>query len=140
MTQEEKQLLLIDLCTRLPYGVKIERTYVDYPTVLHEDDIVSWKIGEIEIKPYLRPMSSMTDEEKEDLKKNYRFYFDDCDDGITNGIYSHKFNRTIYEMIDEYDISGIIDWLNSHHFDYRWLIEKGLALEAPEGMYKTKSL
>lgn len=95
-----------------------------------------FKIGEV--KPYLRPMSSMTDEEKEDLKKNYRFYFDDCDDGITNGIYSSQFNRTIYEMIDECDISGIIDWLNAHHFDYRGLIEKGLALGALEGMYKTE--
>jgi hypothetical protein len=41
-------------------------------------------------------------------------------------------------MIDECDIEGIIDWLNAHHFDYRWLIEKGLALEAPEDMYKTE--
>jgi hypothetical protein len=136
MTNEEKQLLIKDICARLPYGVFVKESDVNDRVIYTYD-----YHPHIETcKSYLRPMSSMTDEEKEDLKKNYRFYFDDCDDGITNGIYSHQFNRTIYEMIDEYDISGIIDWLNSHHFDYRWLIEKGLALEAPEGMYKIKSL
>lgn len=144
MTQKENQLLLKDLCARLPYGLKVKCEKYSFPvTVLYAGNINEVKFvetGGIEhiclIKPYLRPMSSMTDEEKEDLKKNYRFYFDDCDDGITNGIYSSQFNRTIYEMIDECDISDIIDWLNSHQFDYHWLIEKGLALEAPEGMYK----
>lgn len=147
MTQEEKNLLLIDLCARLPYGIKgIHREQVHiitnmdcnglYPSI-QVDGYDAWFPVET-FKPYLRPMSSMTDEEKEDLKKNYRFYFDDCDDGITNGIYSSHFNRTIYEMIDECDISDIIDWLLEHHFDYRWLIEKGLALEAPEDMYKIK--
>ena len=32
----------------------------------------------------------------------------------------------------------LLDWLNAHHFDYRNLIGKGLALRAPEGMYKTE--
>ena len=63
------------------------------------------------IKPYLRPMASMTEEEK----INYRAFFNY--DGV--------------EYPDEY-----IDWLNKNMFDYRGLIEKGLALEAPEGMYK----
>ena len=132
MTQEEKHLLLKDICARLPYGIFVKEGDVNDRVIYTYD-----YHPHIETcKPYLRPMSSMTDEEKEDLKKNYRFYFDDCDDGITNGIYSSQFNRTIYEMIDECDISDIIDWLNSHQFDYHWLIEKGLALEAPEGMYK----
>lgn len=132
MIQEEKHLLLKDICARLPYGIFVKEGDVNDRVIYTYD-----YHPHIETcKPYLRPMSSMTDEEKEDLKKNYRFYFDDCDDGITNGIYSSQFNRTIYEMIDECDISDIIDWLNSHQFDYHWLIEKGLALEAPEGMYK----
>ena len=38
---------------------------------------------------------------------------------------------------EEY-IRKISDWLNAHHLDYRGLIEKGLALEAPEGIYKTE--
>ena len=114
MTQEEKQLLLTDLCARLPYGVKIEKTYVDYPTTLHEDDIVSWKIGEIKIKPHLRPMSSMTEEEKIEYV-------------------------IAWDSRQPYLPTEAMDWLNAHHFDYRGLIGKGLALEAPEGMYKNKN-
>ena len=66
------------------------------------------------IKPYLRPMSSMTAEEKEEyinLFEGMPF----CPDPIS-----------------------LLDWLNAHYFDYRDLIEQGLALEAPEGMYKTE--
>ena len=66
-----------------------------------------------EVKPYLRPMSSMTEEEKAE-------YHSLCDSYY--GIY--------FDTVDS------IDWLNAHHFDYRGLIEKGLAIEAPEGMYK----
>ena len=133
MTQEEKQLLLIDLCARLPYGVKVWYKYGllasgKFATSLRlADEKIAlsrkfnkegdWypieEAGEILIKPYLRPMSSMTEEEK----INYRAFFNY--DGV--------------EYPDEY-----IDWLNAHHFDYRGLIEKGLALEAPEGMYKAE--
>ena len=63
------------------------------------------------VKPYLRPMSSMTEEEK--------------------GEYQAFFNYDGVEYPEEY-----IDWLNAHHFDYRGLIEKGLALKASEGMYE----
>jgi len=71
----------------------------------------------VQFIPYLRPMSSMTEEEKK--------------------IYSNFF---ISKEIDNFDFDipnyDTIDWLNAHHFDYRGLIEKGLALEAPEGMYE----
>ena len=126
MTQEEKEILLKDLCARLPYGVKIEKTYVDYPTTLHEDDIVSWKIGEIKIKPYLRPMSSMTEEERRFLLKFGTVGMDENDKVFD--VYPYGMERTM----------SVIDFLNANHFDYRGLIEKGLALEAPEGMYKTE--
>ena len=69
-----------------------------------------------ECKPYLRPMSSMTDKEKTEYKK------------IAPGIAWH------YGI--HFPTTNKIDWLNARHFDYRELIEKGLALEAPEGMYK----
>ena len=68
-----------------------------------------------EIKLYLRPMSSMTEEES------------------TTYEYSFLYSNDLRIYAEEY-----IDWLNAHHFDYRGLIEKGLALEAPEGMYKTE--
>lgn len=81
------------------------------------------------IKPYLRTMSSMTEAEIEELKEltgtdevtRYGFSY--------QGLISECFGM----MYD--DCSEIVDWLNAHHFDYRGLIEKGLAIEAPEGMY-----
>ena len=67
------------------------------------------------IKPYLRPMSSMTEDEKKEFS--------------LLGVGIHLFKGP---LIPSYDT---LDWLNAHHFDYRGLIEKGLALEALEGMY-----
>ena len=132
MTKEEKQLLLKDLCARLPYGVKVMNKYKSQTKTLSAVDIknlvvrfyendVNAPFGThvenplklyLQIKPYLRPISSMTEEESFDFGEVI-------------------LNATI-EEVDK------IDWLNEHHFDYRGLIEKGLALEAPEGMYKEK--
>lgn len=132
MTQEDKNLLLKDLCTRLPYGVKVD--YESYIYILNEIDTackdidyITVRIQDVKrlrcaesvlienIKPYLRPMSSMTEEEKKE-------YFGRT---MTIGI-----ARTSKE---------IIDWLNKYHFDYRGLIEKGLAIEVTENNpYKDK--
>ena len=126
MTKEERDLVWRDLVARIPYGVKVKDTYYTSlePTTpwlvdhilqevrLYADE--NWQSIE-HIKPYLRPMSSMTEEE------------DRCFRDVSN--HSH------YGLPCE-QYAGSIDWLNSHHFDYRRLIEKGLALEAPEGMYK----
>jgi hypothetical protein len=139
MTQEDKKLLLKDLSARLPYEVKCqwdayyEGTLIDVCKCKTKDGFVYWdcyfeECGDdvpIEIvRPYLRPMSSMTEEEKQMMdnlwKDNNKLVFAD-----PNEIRRYKF----------YDIS-VVDFLNSHHFDYRGLIEKGLALEAPKGMYK----
>lgn len=128
MTNEQKQLLLKDLCARLPYGVKLKGTTRRFDDTCEEEyvdvivegvltDVHSYKTIEVTVglmneceidtvKPYLRPMSSMDGEEKE------------------------EYINTFLTMWDA------VDWLNSHHFDYRGLIEKGLALEAPEDMYK----
>ena len=131
MTQEEKQLLLKDLCARLPYGVQVEikpKTQEQFSTSLDafflyllmtkkDDDI----FDEFSIVPYLRPMSSMAEEERKEyndiVKNTIDFY--DCP----------KSEDVCFFIIP-------INWLNAHHFDYRGLIEKGLALEAPEGMYE----
>ncbi len=106
---------------RLPYGVIYHRN--DGANIeLREVDIKSGTLNYTdniivrECKPYLRPMSSMTEEEK---KKVYYF------------VESHKFGNCSRS-------GAISDYLNSIHIDYRNLIEKGLALEAPEGMYKTE--
>lgn len=140
MTQEEKQLLLKDLCARVPY---VTFVYVEWHETEEleicegcEDDeeepnihtLISCNYyGECDlddnlyktiydIKPYLRPLSSMTAEEKEDFGVPF----------------------TSEGLVTLADTVECMDWLNSHQFDYRGLIEKGLALEAPEGMYKTE--
>ena len=115
MTQEEKQLLLKDLCSRLPYGVKLFHNLSETPVTFNSGHLN--QIGVYKIKPYLRSLSSMTEKEK-------REYINLSDLVTVDGVLVSS--------------SETFDWLISHHFDYRGLIEKGLALEAPEGMYKIK--
>ena len=115
MTQEDKELLLKDLCARLTYDVLVLNKDGDVESFTWQE-LKEFGDGYIS-KPYLRPMSSMTkEEEKEYINIDNLSYTCPMD-------YAHfpAFKR--------------IDWLNAHHFDYRGLISKGLALEAPEGMY-----
>lgn len=150
MTQEEKQLLLVDLCARLPYGVVCYNSNTENNFKLCDTaDIDSgyptfdYGYGELEtVKPYLRPMSSMTEEEKEELKSKCTHTETEEDwEGV-------RCDSWGIEILDKYDTRrwdnpiwastinmDAIDWLNAHHFDYRGLIEKGLAIEASEGMY-----
>lgn len=142
MTLEDKELLLKDLCARLPYGVKLHiPSFSDTPQLLQQisdyetveiNDYTS-PVGVGEVKPYLRPMSSMTDAEKKELEDICTMY-----NGDPSSSYEYFgieiFNISRYGTNFESDYTAI-DWLNSHHFDYRGLIEKGLALESPEGMY-----
>lgn len=134
MTQEEKSLLLKDLCARLPYGVKCKweheyegKTYtgggilcdIDHVKTPNgyrywdcyfedEDDDIPIEL----VKPYLRSMASMTEKER-------------------------KHWRDISLSRPDWDFTArCLDWLNSRHFDYRGLLERGLALEATEEMYK----
>ena len=119
MTQEDKQLLLVDLCARLPYGVIVQvndglKGAYDSQLVQVFCDRVSCSVNVRNplkecicidsVKPYLRPLSSMTEEEKLELS--------------TSLIYA--------SMIDNTRVQ--IDWFNGHHFDYRGLIQKGLAI------------
>jgi len=156
MTPEEKQLLLIDLCARLPYGVIVDykENEFEFPhwkiTTIYPETLDGWigydkrvgagsesgnrpfKIGEV--KPYLRPMSSMTEEEKKQFFKLKQM-------SVT--VIVPNVNRLKIEYIVDLEDDGdglnhLYDWLNAHHFDYRGLIPMGLALEAPEGMYKTE--
>lgn len=136
MTQEEKQLLLKDLCARLPYGVKIQRDNVydaDAKVVetldlrLMADDIKYNVIEGLHIKPYLRPISSMTEEEKRVLNS---FAFDMGNKWFDAASNEEKWLATIENSTKS------TDYLYSKHLDIHGLIEMGLALEAPEGMYK----
>ena len=115
MTQEEKQLLLKDLCSRLPYGVKFQGEDSNVYT-LDAANYFALQVEDVVFKPYLRPMSSMTEKEKDELL-NLR----------------KEMNMHMHPWIDR-----ILDFYLSHHLDWRGLIFLGLALESPEGMYKAK--
>ena len=138
MTQEEKQLLLKDLCARIPYHTLVQLNPGAYNkpetcllTGVHGEkvhlnvDSDPFKINSI--KPYLRPLSNMTKEEEKELKSTLPF-------GIS---FSWDVNNEFIIYTDsEYDgdhyfscFVDIQDWLNAHHFDFRGLIEKGLAID-----------
>jgi hypothetical protein len=111
MVQENKELLLKDLCSRLPYEVKVEYKnkifdidYISsYQKIKLDDFTINYTVDISEVKPYLFPISSMTEEQKEDMIKS------------SVGIGSDK---------------NVFDWYNKNHFDYRGLIKKGLAIDA----------
>ena len=134
MTQEDKELLLKDLCSRLPYGVKIWIKWDKNPSPLTTSILENyWYTVGDDIKPYLRPMSSMTEEEKKDFIEVSCYEVEETVNGRHYEYYLKDYVGTTDNPTCNYDA---IDWLNQHHFDYRGLIEKGLALEAPDGMYK----
>lgn len=131
MTQEEKELLLKDLCARLPYDLIVRVLDINDPTYQKDGNLYNIKYLEgdyngipylfdvdnqaclsdiTEIQPYLRPMSSMTEEERNTF------------DTMTRGY-------TVHQQ------ASLFDWFNAHHLDFRGLVEKGLALPAPVGMY-----
>ena len=113
MKQEEKQLLLVDLSARLPYEVKVKITSRDSKNrivYLTEDNICHLTIGWwSECKPYLFPLSSMTEEQREE--------------------YHSFFVQSQRDFITPNNAVKLFDWLLKNHFDYRGLIEKGLAID-----------
>lgn len=132
MTQKEIDLLLQDLSSRLRYGVQlcvpgylvpykllgIDGDVLHIDTPVYDEGDGFFELDCFDIKPYLRPLSSMTEEEKEEYK---------------DLLYCVK-----YAVDTVFAVNMLTDWLLAHHFDYRGLIEKGLAIEAPEGMYKSE--
>ena len=133
MDEKEFDLLMKDLCGRLAYGVKAnvsgwdeeKQEEVNIPLRVYSIDTDGYLRFEsndygvnyygIEHCPlFLRPLSSMTEEEHEEYRK-----------------YVKEVNGFSYYI----NCSDLMDWYNRKMFDYRGLIPKGLALEAPEGMY-----
>lgn len=139
MTQEQKQLLLIDLCGRLPYGVKVQTTYIS-PQTKERKDIGTDVLSTVEIsmlidgyeehKPYLFPLSSMTDEMLEELNANGFFKYRDTIANVSHLESKNGISEEIYTYIDIECISFLIEYFHSHHIDYRGLIEKNLAIDA----------
>lgn len=123
MTQEEKHTLLVDLCARLPYHLlgidafgKLREMKLIYPTgTIIAQEVNGENCAACGFKPYLRPMSSMTNQEIE----TYRALIGSLlENSVTDNV------ATLY------------NFLNSKHLDYRGMIHMGLALEAPEDTYK----
>ena len=121
MTKKEKELLLKDLCARLPYGVKVESVFINPDTKEHKScgievfdatSLLMIRDGLGEFKPYLFPLSSMTDEQK----RAYNMMSLDAD-WVSNPHYS----------VPAYNV---LDWLDENYLDYRDLIGKGLAIDA----------
>lgn len=137
MTQEDKDLLLRDLCGRLPYGVKVYDTKssinVSYMNLCHINGIINevfissgmiCRTAPIEdIKPYLFPMSSITEKQEEELKNIYYGF---------NGML--QYTERIFDEIPfskmKYFPYQIEEFFNKNHIDYRGLIPKGLANDA----------
>ena len=139
MTQEEKELLLRDLCARLPYGVKckvwyndktldIKSTGIDFYTNTVNLDIPgddNAKVYVDNIKPYLFPLSSMTEEQKIECFKGTDIELDEY-----NEIWStFPISNSDIALTNLNNWLKVINWLNKNHFDYRGLIEKGLAID-----------
>jgi hypothetical protein len=133
MTQEEKDILIADLCGRLPYKVKCSTPYgigvldsidMEHMDLTFEGPDDNYYTLDRNIKPYLRPLSSMTKSERKEFDDLCKF-----DEDVWMGNHKVGFPKNVRIM------SKCIDWLNKNMFDYRGLIPKGLALEAKEGLY-----
>lgn len=139
MEKDLKDILLKDLCARLPYGVKVKTSFdkIDEPIELKSINIKNGtfsvggeyttisgiSLNTYECKPYLFPLSSMTKEQKREYHQSTSKDIDMLQDVILERM-NGKDNTNSHAIA----YNGI-DWLNAHHFDYRGLIEKGLAID-----------
>lgn len=146
MTDVQKDILIKDLCARLDTNLVCSIYRVDDYGVGYRDEILSgyckgdiWRefyfgddcgicIDDVsKIKPYLIPLLSMTEEQKEELLYKYihnDIYFDDFTDYFLAGELWHDI------CVSMFDLPDLINWLNKNHFDYRGLIPMGLAIDA----------
>lgn len=120
MTQEQRELLLKDLCARLPHGVNIQydNGHVIETRELGLGSLHDFIFNDVAIKPYLRPISTMTEEEQLQL-------------GRLLGATSYNLLKGEYSSLKE-----LLEYVYKNHIDLFGLIPKGLAIEAPEDMYK----
>ena len=124
MKQENKQLVLKDLCARLPYGVKVKTNNIHILRLGTHTRVGEYVTDVIEpCKPYLFPLSSMTEEQKEEYNqsrlKDLRMLNSVLMERISD---ENNFDRLVVAHNE-------IDWLNKNHFDYRGLIPMGLAID-----------
>ena len=118
MTQEDKSLLLKDLCARLPYRVKVRGVFLNYnkdeDKILYEECDKEFNYEHLSryetLKPYLFPLSSMTEEQRQELES------------LMVVITVPAWGKILSPTPEYYD------WLDKNHFDYRELIKRGLLL------------
>lgn len=158
MTKEDLNTLAYDLAARVPHEVKCQFTlkygdnghkegvyvatitgfdgvnffeieYNDTSGASGQSWLRDWSCGLEDIKPYLRPMSSMTDEEFEELKKFSGLIYDDTN-RLDLATYPDNYKCLDFYLseVPSYVVILVFDWLNEHHFDYRGLIERNLAI------------
>lgn len=118
------ELIGIDIYGNISVAYSEDYGCKDYDLIVLDDG--NYKIEAF--KPYLRPISSMTKEELKELRDIFNNIIDFDEWGLD--ILNSDFKRFSY-----LELVAIFDWFNKHHFDYAGLIEKGLALVAPDGMY-----
>ena len=147
--EKTKKVFDADISARIPYRLHC-CVYNFDRVVWEEDDILyNYDLGGncqtlkilrehgaclmyYQIRPYLRPMSSMTEDEKNELHNNSEEKWANALDFSLSPVSAGEVSVELESIAEAADI----DWLYSHHFDFRGLIEKGLAIEAPEDMYK----
>ena len=131
MEQKDKEFLLKDLCARLPYGVKLQLYNGELDNdVLNSIDteeyiMVNGKDDIENIKPYLFPLSSMTEEQKIECFKGTDIELDEHNEIWSTFPISNS--DIVLTSLDNW--LKVINWLNKNNFDYRRLIEKGLAID-----------
>ena len=150
MKQEDKELLLKDLCARLPYGIKV-KTLLKEPYTLkglfdtEYGGVMGCLLGKFvtnnvspkttnypleQFKPYLFPLSSMTEEQFAELKVFADLIYESDTLELVEWNDNYKTLEFWLEEVPSYCVIKVFDWLNKNHFDYRSLIEKGLAIDA----------
>ena len=138
----DKELLLKDLCARLPYGVKVNGVFLNYNKdkgkILYEECVKELNYSHLSrywtLKPYLFPLSSMTEEQKKEISKRYNLHTYGLCIEITNHSEGYWDDDNSCNL---QDYLWLVDWFNKNHFDYRGLIEKSLALDATNlGIYE----
>ena len=141
MKQEDKELLLKDLCARIPYGVKMnhiaDNEHSPKTLIGVAKDMITLKgLGGYECvdvehyKPYLFPLSSMTEEQFVELKVFADLIYESDTLELVEWNDNYKTLEFWLEEVPSYCVIKVFDWLNKNHFDYRGLIEQGLALDA----------
>ena len=149
MIQDDIKVFIEDLCSKIPFGVMCKIYRVDDEGVgwrnakctgfYINDNVYEFYFDNVvavdnvaKIRMYLRPLSSMTDFEMEELC--YKFNMSNVDFNEFKQMFNDYIN--INKLLIKLNSSwGLIEWLNRHHFDFQQMIRRGFALEAPADMY-----